>query len=122
MNREPVTVTQPVAVRPITVAVPHPVEAETAPVTVVAEDSNNNTSLVDRERTGEAAETTTSSQHSPAVREIHKNSWLKKMPCIDKWSGKFPKVLWVFVFCLFVLAENLVIHSQYALQFRTLVR
>ncbi|GFY56895.1 PH domain-containing protein [Trichonephila inaurata madagascariensis] len=71
----------------------------------VAEDSNNNTSLLDRERTteGVGAEPSTS-RHSPAVREIHKNSWLKKMPCIDKWSGKFPKAqklekFWV-VFCV----------------------
>lgn len=71
----------------------------------VTEDSNNNTSLLDRERTTEATSTETStSRHSPAVREIHKNSWLKKMPCIDKWSGKFPKAqklekFWV-VFCV----------------------
>ncbi|KAG8183393.1 hypothetical protein JTE90_008295 [Oedothorax gibbosus] len=103
MNREPVTITQPVAVRPTSV---QPVEAAEPASATVAEDSNNNTSLVDRERTADATSETNSAstQHSPSVREIHKNSWLKKMPCIDKWSGKFPKAqklekFWV-VFCV----------------------
>ncbi|GIX71018.1 PH domain-containing protein [Caerostris extrusa] len=81
-------------------------EQRTEATAAVTEDSNNNTSLLDRERVSEAAssETPNASQHSPAVREIHKNSWLKKMPCIDKWSGKFPKAqklekFWV-VFCV----------------------
>ncbi|XP_042894890.1 uncharacterized protein [Parasteatoda tepidariorum] len=71
----------------------------------LVEDTNNNTSLNDRERPTEgSAIESNAAQSSPTVREIHKNSWLKRMPCVDKWSGKFPKAqklekFWV-VFCV----------------------
>lgn len=59
----------------------------------VIEDSNNNTSLIDREQSSDGTTTdVNSSQLSPSIREIHKNSWLKRMPCVDRWSGRFPKV------------------------------
>lgn len=56
----------------------------------IIEDSNNNTSLIDREPVPEGAPP--DGNNSPAIREIHKNSWLKRMPCVDRWSGRFPKV------------------------------
>ena len=58
--------------------------------TGIVEDSNNNTSLIDREQPSEG--TAVDGSNSPSIREIHKNSWLKKMPCVDRWSGRFPKV------------------------------
>ncbi|XP_035224179.1 uncharacterized protein LOC118196818 isoform X2 [Stegodyphus dumicola] len=75
-------------------------------IATIVEDSNNNTSLLDREQTSDIPTNTesNSSQNSPAIREIHKNSWLKRMPCADRWSGRFPKAqkpekFWV-VFCV----------------------
>ncbi|KAF8789086.1 uncharacterized protein LOC129957343 [Argiope bruennichi] len=106
MSRDSSSVLDPIVGQTATSTSPAEVEQRNEASATVAEDSNNNTSLLDRERVSEAAsvENPTTSQHSPAVREIHKNSWLKKMPCIDKWSGKFPKSqklekFWV-VFCV----------------------
>ncbi|XP_054716936.1 uncharacterized protein LOC129226358, partial [Uloborus diversus] len=71
----------------------------------ITEDSNNNTSLIDHEQVVDASTNTGDNvQQSPCIREIHKNSWLKKMPCADRWSGRFPKSqrpekFWV-VFCV----------------------
>lgn len=50
------------------------------------------------------AEGSRSPPHSPSVREIHKNSWLKRMPSSEKWAGRFSKTqkaekFWV-VFCV----------------------
>ncbi|GBM78125.1 hypothetical protein AVEN_17050-1 [Araneus ventricosus] len=106
MSRDSSSASLPVVGQTASSASTTEVEQRNEASATVVEDSNNNTSLLDRERASEAtgAETPSSSQHSPAVREIHKNSWLKKMPCIDKWSGKFPKSqklekFWV-VFCV----------------------
>lgn len=69
---------------------PTDVQNTTETATTVAEDSNNNTSLIDREQPTEGA--VADGNNSPSIREIHKNSWLKRMPCVDRWSGRFPKV------------------------------